>query len=87
MKARLRRQEALRKMAEVQKLKLTDLRPGDIVQGFESWCCVPHFAKRTVQKAKDGTLFLRCSDGTHLLDGQEDDNGILVGMSKARNAP
>jgi hypothetical protein len=40
-------------------LKLSDLRPGDCVCGFEHWGCVPRFATKTVFSDEHG-LYLKC---------------------------
>jgi hypothetical protein len=32
---------------------------------------------------RDGQLGVLCKDGFHLLDGQEDETGELVGLSRA----
>ncbi len=63
-------------------MKLTDLKPGDRLKGFEHWECIPPNAKRAVFFCDDGP-YLKCKEGRHLLDGQENDDGELVGLSFA----
>jgi len=70
-------------------VKLQDLKPGDLIAGFEHFGCIPDRAIRTVQ-TDDLGLFVLCrgpegDDGHvgkehHYLDGQEDDDGELVGL-------
>jgi hypothetical protein len=66
-------------------LKLSELKPGDKVRGFEGWGCIPPNAKRTVQQGEHG-LFVKCKCGAHWLDGQCSDQldyDTLPGMSRA----
>jgi hypothetical protein len=63
-------------------MKLADLKPGDKVKGFEHWGCIPVNATRTVRVCDAGP-YLRCKEGRHLLDGQEDAGGELIGLSFA----
>jgi hypothetical protein len=61
-------------------MKLADLKIGDTVHTDDGFTCMtegPH----TVQ-GDDSGLFLKCNDGNHYLEGQEDDEtGELVGIS------
>ena len=63
-------------------MKLDELKVGDRIKGFDGWGCVPNKAIRIVRSCDSG-LFVKCSDGIHLLDGQEGDDGHLVGLSRA----
>ena len=63
-------------------MKLSDLKAGDRIKGFGDFGCIPDKATRVVYDGPSG-LYVKCLEGTHLLDGQEDDNGQLVGLSRA----
>jgi hypothetical protein len=63
-------------------MTLTDLKPGNKLTGFAHWGCIPPRAKRAVFFCEDGP-YLQCSHGRHLLHGQQDDDGELVGLSFA----
>lgn len=67
-------------------MKLNDLKPGDTVILDDRFTCMAEGAH--VVKAKDdtGLLFLDCEEGTHYLDGQENEDGELVGISKRRRS-
>ena len=64
-------------------MTLEELAPGDAVCGFKNWGCVPSNGARLVRQC-DAGLFVACSDGVHLLDGQVGEDGHLVGLSRAR---
>ena len=73
----------VKKIKNASPLRLEDLRPGDKVQGFEAWGCVPDNATRTVC-GDDKGMFVHCAEGRHYLDGQTDDpSGVLLGMCRA----
>lgn len=61
-------------------MKLTDLKIGDTVHTDDGFTCMkegPH-----VVRGDESGLFLKCDDGHHYLEGQEDDeSGELVGVS------
>jgi hypothetical protein len=63
-------------------MKLSDLRPGDRITGFRDFGCIPDGAVRIVRRDAGNNLYVRCGDGVHLLDGQQDAAGELVGLSK-----
>jgi hypothetical protein len=75
-------------------MKLSDLKPGDRVRcdfwvGDGETPCVPRDAVRVVRQDAAG-LFVRCCGPadcrewqTHHLDGQEDDDGELIGVTRA----
>ncbi|WP_370677595.1 hypothetical protein [Pleomorphomonas sp. PLEO] len=59
---------------------LADLKAGDVVSadgGFDCLAEGPHVVEKD-----DHGLFIKCREGNHYLDGQEDDDGNLVGISK-----
>lgn len=61
-------------------MKLSDLKAGDIVYTDDGFTCMKE-GQHVVQGDADG-LFLKCADGQHYLEGQEDDEtGELVGIS------
>jgi hypothetical protein len=66
-------------------LKISDLKPGDVLTGFTFWECVPERAKRAVRRDRglpsykgDRRLYVTCSEGKHFLDGQVGNHGALV---------
>lgn len=64
-------------------MTLDELKPGDAVRGFRDWGCVPSNGTRIVREGLHG-LYVNCSCGQHLLDGQAGDDGHLVGMKMAQ---
>lgn len=66
---------------EVIQMKLADIKQGDVVVTDAGFTCMRH-GRHTVERDARG-LFIRCDDGQHYLDGQEDHEGAdLVGLSK-----
>lgn len=63
-------------------MRLTDIKPGDRIRGFEGFGCIPDNATRTVQADVDGDLFVQCREGRHYLMGQEDESGELIGLRR-----
>lgn len=62
-------------------MKLSDIKAGDMVKTDKGFTCLDEGLHRVEQTAA-GDLFLKCSDGEHLLDGQQDGpGGDLVGIS------
>lgn len=66
-------------------MTLSDLHRGDRIRGFEGFGCIPDAAVRVVRSCDEG-LYVQCREGKHLLDGQEGDDGHLVGLSLVRSA-
>lgn len=64
----------------MERTKLDDLAPGDIVVADGGFTCIR--AGEHQVREMDGLLFVPCDDGKHFLDGQEDDDGYLVGLTK-----
>jgi hypothetical protein len=62
-------------------IRLSEIKPGDRVRGFEAWGCVPDNATRTVMQDESG-LYVECKSGHHYLDGQTSEDGTLLGMMK-----
>lgn len=61
-------------------LKMSDLEDGEIVFLDDGFTCVRPGAVM-IHKDENGLHFW-CQDGKHYLDGQKDDNGYLIGISK-----
>lgn len=61
-------------------MKLDELRVGDTVITDGGFTCMKA-GPRKVHRDSDG-LYIRCRDGRHYLDGQEDEAGELVGLSR-----
>ncbi len=75
------RDSLARKITAAPRVRLSSLRPGDRVQGFEDWGCVPDNATRTV--CDDGAgPYVKCQKGEHYLDGQMNSRGFLIGMCR-----
>lgn len=60
-------------------MKLSDLKVNDTIKVDSGFTCM-YESLRYVYKNKDG-LFVVCDEGHHYLNGQEDENGELVGIS------
>ena len=60
-------------------MKLSDLKVGDKITGMELWGCVPKHTTRTIKIDENGELFVNCRWGKHFFDGQEDEDGNLIG--------
>lgn len=62
-------------------MQLSDLKIGDVVYTDDCFTCLKQGIPHTVYGGADG-LFIRCDDGKHFLEGQEDDEtGELIGIS------
>ena len=62
-------------------MKLTDIQPGDTIIADGGFTCMR--AGPTVVQADNAGLYVKCSEGRHYLDGQEDEAGELIGLSAA----
>lgn len=77
----------MRRLAEIrpprndEAIRLTDLKRGDLICGFADFGCIPDRAVREVQIDSTGP-FVACRSGKHYLDGQEGDDGVLVGLRR-----
>lgn len=60
-------------------MKLADLKPMDTVIVDDGFTCMKGGTMRTVFEGKHG-LYVTCAEGEHYLDGQEDEDGELVGI-------
>lgn len=60
---------------------LSELKAGDTIETDDGFTCLPE-GSHAVEKDEGGDLYIKCKDGKHLLEGQEDDEtGELVGIS------
>jgi len=59
--------------------KANEVKAGDHLKCDEGFTCLKPHTKVVVQEDEEG-LFVSCADGKHYLDGQEDENGNLVGL-------
>lgn len=62
---------------------LNDLKPGDVIKIDGGFTCAGE-GYRVVKKDSHG-LYFQCRDGQHYLDGQENEDGSLVGISWPKN--
>lgn len=60
-------------------MKLADLKAGHCVFADTGFTCMA--AGLHIVEADEHGLYVQCSEGHHYLDGQEDDDGELVGLS------
>jgi hypothetical protein len=63
-------------------MRLTDLKPGDVVIADASIACVACVAPgpKWVAADPEGSLFIPCRQGRHYLDGQQGQHGRLIGL-------
>lgn len=61
-------------------MKLTDLWEGMVVVVDDEFTCMRAGHKR-VHRDDEGEFYLTCSEGRHYLDGQENEDGELSGIS------
>jgi hypothetical protein len=71
---------AMRKPATVDNIKA-----GDLVS-CHGFTCIPDHAVRKVEMFPDQGLFIKCSSGSHFLEGQLDKEGKYVGLEKIYRA-
>jgi hypothetical protein len=67
-------------------LSLADVTPGERLQADGGFDCIGAGALVPIHKADDGALYFICAHGRHHLDGQADDGGRLVGLSRPADA-
>jgi hypothetical protein len=63
-------------------MKLTDIRPGDVLIADAGFTCMRDQSEHEVFKDNGGHLYIRCSEGAHYLNGQLNDDGTLSGLKK-----
>ena len=61
-------------------MKLSDLKEGMSIHLDAGFTCIKE-GNHSVHETKSGDFYVRCADGKHFLDRQEDENGELVGIS------
>lgn len=76
------RKHLVEKILAGPKVRLTDLKVDDCLQGFEGWVCVPDNAMRVVRQDETG-LYIDCDRGPHYLMSQVGEDGFLLGMVRA----
>ena len=64
------------------KVALADVKPGDILIADAGFTCMFEAEHVTVAADEDGRLYVNCADGRHLLDGQTDAEGYLIGLTR-----
>lgn len=64
-------------------IKMSDLTVGTVLFPDADFTCLPANVAVTVEADDDG-FFVKCADGKHYLDGQEDDHGNCLGLSRDR---
>lgn len=61
----------------------TEVARGTKLIADDGFTCIAEDAILTVEAREDGTLFVRCDDGEHCLDGQLEDGGRYIGFTLA----
>lgn len=65
-------------------LKLQDLKVGMMMHVDGGFSCMPE-GDCMVEATQDGELFVPCSSGSHLLEGQCEEDGTMVGITAVVN--
>lgn len=66
------------------RLKLRDIKPGDRLVADAGFSCLRAGESYAVRSADNASgLFINCDHGRHYLDGQRNDAGEIVGLSRA----
>jgi hypothetical protein len=63
-------------------LKFADVKAGDRLVADDGFTCLRHDEVVTVAACANG-LYVPCTSGSHYLDGQEGDDGALIGLRRA----
>ncbi len=61
-------------------MKMSDIQAGQSVDLDDGFTCILRGAV-LIQVDEKGELFFYCGDGKHYIDGQEDEDGNLVGIN------
>jgi len=64
-------------------MQLKDVQEGDDLVADAGFNCTAEGDHKTVHANGDGELYIPCADGKHFLDGQADESGKLVGLTKS----
>ncbi|HEX3809578.1 MAG TPA: hypothetical protein VHW02_07725 [Rhizomicrobium sp.] len=76
--------------------KFADVRPGDVLVADDGFTCIRDGARCTIHFDKQiaensacdhAGFFVDCADGQHFLDGQEAEDGTLIGFVLLEKAP
>lgn len=62
-------------------MKLTDLKDGDFILCDNGFTCLEQ-GRHTVKSDEQGDLYIDCAMGYHYLDGQENEDGDLIGIAQ-----
>lgn len=60
-----------------------DLKPNQEVYVDAGFTCMSE-GIHTIKQNEKGEFYLQCSDGEHLLDGQKNHIGVLIGIYKEK---
>lgn len=60
-------------------MKFSEVREGDVLIADGGFTCIQTGSPLAVKADEDG-LYFSCASGKHYLDGQEDENGDLIGL-------
>ena len=63
--------------------KLSEIKPGDKLIADGGFTCLDEDEVVEVAKDEEGFLYVPCRDGQHHLDGQEGENGEVIGLRRA----
>lgn len=61
-------------------IKIDDIHPGTVLIADGGFTCLRCGDTRSVERDDKGEPYIRCDNGRHYLDGQEDDDGNLIGL-------
>jgi hypothetical protein len=64
-------------------MKYADLKPGDELIADGGFTCLKENQLVKVLSNRNRELVVMCADGEHSLDGQQDDDGNLIGFVRA----
>lgn len=62
-------------------MKILNVKVGDKLVADGGFTCLAEGSINTVCQKGNGPLFIRCKEGDHILLGQTDKDGNLVGLS------
>lgn len=63
-------------------LMLKELKSGDVLIADGGFTCLKEGQEVTVQADDDGELFFPCVNGRHWFNGQIDDEGAVIGLTR-----
>lgn len=67
-------------------LKFSDVKAGDVLLPDGGFTCIEGGDARKVLEDGAGELFVACAGGRHYLKGQADENGVLIGLTRAEQS-